>query len=1093
MRHNRGTCFAARWTTSHGYLLLAMSFAAAAFAQNSQISGRVLDPSQAGLPSAKVSATRVETGDRRETKTSGEGYYAFPSLVPGQYQISVEKEGFAARTISSVTVETGQTSAVDVTLDLGQVAESVTVEAAVPQLQAETSAVTKLVTSQAITDMPLLDRRSGQLTRLNGFIVPNNSGQNFTAAIAGGRGNNTNYFMDGATAQNVGMGTPTLAFDPPIEAMQEFNVNVSNYAAELGRTGGGVIQMTTKSGTNTLHGSVYEFFRNDVLNSNTYYSTAKPPLRYNLFGASIGGPIRKDRTHYFFNYEGRRQGLTTTRTLVLPNQAQLSGDFIGAATVRDPLNGQAFPNNIIPRARLDSVGAKLASYYPAPNVAGAAPGAVNFIANNVARTVTDTYVARVDHVFGDNDRIFVRFNGQPSNTNTPPVFATPGTDQFGAISKSYFYGAGGTWTHTLSPTTISTLRLGITQRESLSIHLSSQTPAGKELGLRGQAEPFFPSVTVAGFQQLGAPQSNTGSGQLRLQTPVGAHSINHDISKLFGAHQLKFGWEYRYNSDGDLYQPSAGGALTFNTQATGNSVASLLLGWVNQGSVLSAYPLDNRLMSYGGYFQDDWRVTSRLNINIGIRFDIDSPRYDVNDRQNAFNPSAINPISGTPGVITFSNIDGQSKYAHRWDKNNFGPRLGFSYKASDKWVIRGGGGLVYMGAYDFPAPVILYTGYSTQGTFLSSNNGATPAFILANGFPALSSPTTKDLTPGYGAVKVGQSPTTAVTFFKQDRSTGYLLQANIDIQRQITQDTVLDVGYLGTFGRHLPAPDFQGINQVPTALLGAGNLQSLRPFPQFANVQILGSDVGASKYNGVNIGLDRRMSAGLQLKFNYTYSKFLDNVASRSELGAPTGVTATFTDYYNQANNWGLSGNDIRHRLVLSSTYALPLGKLRAFVPSSGILNQILAGWSLAGIVEFRSGTPLSPFELVNNTNSYSDGVRPNVVGDWRITGDRARAEKLDRWFDTSAFAAPAPYTFGNAGRSFGTGPGAYTADASLLKDFKAERLTAQFRAEILNLTNHANFANPDTRRGSPTFGRITSLVPGNQARIIQLGLHLKF
>jgi hypothetical protein len=576
-----------------------------------------------------------------------------------------------------------------------------------------------------------------------------------------------------------------------------------------------------------------------------------------------------------------------------------------------------------------------------------------------------------------------------------------------------------------------------------------------------------------------------------LQTPVEAHQLADNFTKIIGAHQLKFGVDYRYGKDGDLYLNQAGGALTFNNLATGSSVASLLLGWVNQGSVLATYPLHSRIDSYAGYVQDDWKVTPNLTLNLGLRYDVDSPRRDILNHQNGFNATEINPVSGTPGVITFSGINGQSQYAHNWDLNNVGPRIGFAWKPSDNWVVRGGGGILYAGEYDFPAPVILYTGFSTQGTFLATNNGATPAFILANGFPALSSPTTADLTPGYGAVPVGKSPTTAVQFFDPNRKTGYLYQLSLDIQRQLTRTLLLDAGYLSTLGHDLSAVVPISINQVPTNLLRAGNLQSLRPFPQFSNVQILGDSIGRSNYQGVNIGIDKRLSSGLQFKVNYTFAKFLDNVGSRGDLGNPQGITAgagAFTNYYNQSNDWGLSGNDIRHRIVTSTIYQLPVGRGKVINPSSRILNQIVGGWSIGAIVEFHTGTPLSPFMLTNTTNSYSDGERPNVVGN-----PNTGAQTIKEWFNTSAFAAPAAYTFGNAGRTFGTGPNFFSTDGSLLKDFSVERFAAQFRVEVLNLTNHADFANPDTRLGSPTFGQITSLVTGNQARIIQLGLHIQF
>jgi hypothetical protein len=1041
-------------------------------AQTSQVSGRIQDSSKAALSAAKVTLTRTETGDHRQVTSNEEGYYNFPLLLPGIYEIRVEKEGFETETRTAIKVETGSVSTVDLDLVVGSVAQSVTVDAAVPLLKTDTAAVNNVVQNEAIIAMPLIDRRSAQLTRLSGFVVQNGTGAGATFAIAGGRGNNSNYLIDGGTAQNLTLGVATLSFDPPVESMQEFNVAISNYSAELGRTGGGVIQMTTKSGTNDFHGSAYEYFRNDALNTRTFFSATKPILRYNLFGASLGGPVRKNKTQFFFNYEGRRQTTATTRNLNIPTVAEVHGDFSADSyKVIDPLNKTPFPGNIIPVSRFDPVGAKLAAFYPAPNVPGALSGKANFLANDPITTPVDDYVARIDHVFNDNNRIFGRLLAQTDHTTTASIFPTAGTDSFGNLAHNYYYNASGTWDRNFSATIINEARFTYTRRQALAISAGANTTLDQQIGLTGVNQAFFPAVNVTGFQALG----NT-SQQQRLQSPIRSDSYVDTLTLIHGKHQVKFGFEYRYSSNLDKYSPTAGGSFTFNNVATGSGLASLLLGWTTSASRLETYPLLTRADSYACFIQDDWRVTPNLTLNIGLRYDVDQPRWETANRQNSFDPAAINPVSGTPGVILFSGLNDVSKYANRWDRNNFGPRAGFAWKLKNDWVVRGGAAILYSGEYDQATPIVANTGFSTQGSFVSPDNGVTPAFLLASGLPPVSSPSKTDLTAGYGAVKAGQSPTTAVAYFDPNRSNGYLYQTSLDIQHQFHGNIMLDIGYLGTFGHHLPAPDAQSINQVPVNLLGAGNAQVLRPFPQFSNVSIIAADIGKSNYHGVNFGVEKRYSNGLQFKGNYTYSKFIDNIDSRNELAAYPG-TNSFTNYYSQSSDRGLSGNDIRHRFIFSSIYALP------------VRHGIWGGWSASLISELRSGTPLSPIELTNQTNSFSDGVRPNVVGNPNLS-----SPSLAQWFNTSAFAIPAPYTFGNAGRTFGEGPGAINMDASILKDFTIrERMVLQFRVEALNFLNHANFANPDTRQGSPTFGQITSLVTGNQSRIIQLGLHLKF
>lgn len=1059
------------------------------YAQNSEVAGRVLDTSKGAISGAQVTLIRTSTGDRREAVSSAEGYYTFPLLVPGVYEVNVTKDGFEKQSRTGISVETGQVSTVDIELPVGSLSQVVDVPADVPLLQTETAAVSGVVQNQTIKDMPLLDRRSAQLQGLSGFVVPNGSGASATFAIAGGRGNNANYLIDGGTAQNLTLGVPTLEYDPPVESMQEFNLSISNYAAELGRTGGGIIQMTTKSGTNDFHGSAYEFVRNDDLQARTFFSKNIPELRYNLFGASVGGPIIKNKTQFFFNYEGRRQIANTNELLNVPTLAEDQGNFSADSyVVKNPTNGTAFPKNIIPTSLLDPVGSKLALFYPAPNVAGAASGKGNFDANDPATTTVNDYVARVDHTFNDSNRMFVRFLGEPETVATASIFPNKYADPFGGRSDLYYYNVSGTYYHNFSQTTINEARYTYTLRKAFVYSAGVNSSVDSQIGLTGVNQAFFPTVVVNGFQTIGNP-----SQQQRLQGPIRSDAADDNLTLVRDKHTIKLGVEYRYSSNLDKYSPTAGGSFTFNNVATGSALAGLELGWVDQASLLATYPLLSRADSYAAFVQDDWRVSPRLTLNYGLRWDIDEPRWVENNRQNSFNTTAINPVSGTPGVVTFSGLNGLSKYASNWDLHNFGPRLGFAYKASNNWVVRGGGALLYLGEYDQATPIVTNLGFSTQGSFVSPNNGVTPAFLLAQGMPAVSSPTVAQLTAGYGAVRVGAKPTTAVTFFNPHRSNGYIYQSSLDIQRQFAGNLMLDIGYLGSFGHKMPAPDAQSINQVPTNLLGPGNTQILRPFPQFSNVQVVAADIGASKYDGLNIGLEKRYSQGLLFKFNYTYSHMLDNIDSRNELAAYPGVDA-FTNYYNQASDWGSSGNDIRHRVVFSTIYELPVGRGRRLSVTNRPLDFVVGGWSIGSVATWRTGTPLSPVVANNTTNSFSDGERPNVVGNWQLTSNRTTGQQIAEWFNTAAFGAPAPYIFGDAGRTFGEGPHMANVDASLLKDFKAtERIVVQFRAEALNVLNHPSFANPNTTFGSAAFGQITSLISGNQSRILQLGLHLSF
>jgi len=1101
------------------FAILALGIGAGSLrAQDSQVSGQILDASNAAVADANVTLTRVESGDQRQINSSSEGFYSFPLLLPGHYELKVEKDGFQTYVRTGIVVETASISTVDVNLVVGEISQSVTVDASAPLLTTETSALAAVVENSSITNLPLIDRRSSQLQRLNGFVVQTNSGANASFSTAGSRSNNANYLIDGGTAQNLLLGVPTLSFDPPIESVQEFSVAISNYAADLGRSGGAVIQMTTKSGTNSFHGSAYEYWRNNILQAIPEFASSNPILRYNLFGASLGGPLRKDKTFFFFNYEGRRQNVGTTQSFSIPTEQELTGNFNGIidpatqlqVVVKNPLTGQPFANNQIPAGLISSVGSQLAAFFP--HINGTGPS-LQFVANDPALTVVDQYVARIDHQFGPSDRIFGRLLADTDHTVTEPIFPTAATDPLASLIHDYNYNASVSYFHNFSPNKINEVRIAYTRRQLLDYSAGANTTLDSQIGLQTFDTNYFPEVTLSGLggqglSGLGAtptPQS-FGNGIQRLtQAPAVSNAYADNFSWVRGSHQFKFGGEFRTSYMNSTSNPSGGGAFTFNNDGTSTNVAAgdianLLLGYVYTASVNEFETIHAVGDSYSAFVQDDWKINGKLTLNLGIRYDVDTPRWTSPNRQNSFNPTAINPVSGTPGVVVFSGLNRASKYANQWDTNNFGPRFGFAWAPRNTWSVRGGFGVLYSGEYASGTPQEGNLGYgttgSTTGVYNSTTGILTPAFQIDSIPVFWTTPTPAQLTPGYGAAAPGQRATTVVTYWAQNHVNGYIYQASFDIQKQFGGNFLLDIAYLGTFGHSLPVYGPGGndsINQVPDADLSlvAANpaiAQSLRPFPQYQNVQILDPNIGASKYNGLNIGLQKRYANGLQLQANYTYSKYEDNADSSNELGNFPGDNS-FTDLYNPRARWGLSGSDIRHRLVINTLYELPFGYGKKFAANSGILDQLIGGWSLGAIAELHTGTPLSPLDAVNNTGSFSDGVRPNL-NESLLSYPHTSAE----WFNKAAFTQNAPYTFGDAPRTFGTGPGTAQVDASLLKSFRLlERFNLQFRAEALNVLNHPNWANPNTQFGSPQFGKISNLQLGNQSRILQLGLHLAF
>ncbi|MGH9661775.1 MAG: TonB-dependent receptor domain-containing protein, partial [Bryobacteraceae bacterium] len=549
-----------------------------------------------------------------------------------------------------------------------------------------------------------------------------------------------------------------------------------------------------------FHGSAYEYFRHDQLDARSFFAPEEPRLRYNLFGASLGGPIRRNKAHFFFTYEGLRRNNPRTRILNIPDLAETRGDFSRSATIiRDPqaAGRPPFPRNIIPADRLDPVGAKIATFYPEPNVAGRPSGDANFVRNQGLKQDTETYIGRLDYSHTANDRIFGRLLASDLGQHILPVFSAAGLDPFETFNKQKRYNASATWLHHFAPAIINELRF------TFSNSTGEVRPAGLDLGLAEQigirgTNPAFPPQINMGprFQALGV-----GGGY--HNGPMRHSQLTETVTYIRGSHAIKLGYEWRPNAARYAVRGQAGGSFSFGEAATGNSVASLLLGWVQQGVRNETLPGRVRSLTMSGFVQDDWLVSSRLSLNLGLRWDWDQPRWEeLGNRQNSFDRYAINPVSGTPGVVAFSGRNGVSKFAHRHDWNNFGPRIGFAWRAAENWVVRGGGALVYAGEYAaaFGGGVSPTLGFSINGTFQTPDGGLTPPFLLRNGLPAIQTPTEADLTPGFGAVQAGRIPTTAVQFYDPDRRTGYLETFNFNIQRKFTNDLMAEIGYLGTLG-----------------------------------------------------------------------------------------------------------------------------------------------------------------------------------------------------------------------------------------------------------------------------------------------------
>ena len=1095
--------------------ILSLSSALILLSQSPQasISGVITDPQGAVLPGAEVTATEIATGVRTTTRTNDAGFYSLRPLPIGDYTLAANLGGFRRHLREGINLTTGQALELNLTLELGAVAETITVTARPSLLETRNADSGQIIESQTIEDMPLGDRRSMNLVELTGAAVFVNydSGSKPNFSIAGGRTQSQGFFIDGGTAQNMRIGIGQIDTDPPIESLQEVKILTNAFSAEYGSSASGIVVTNTKSGTNQLRGSLFEYLRNQKLDAANFFAPIvdgrkdKPALRYNVFGGTVGGPIRRDRTFFFFSYEGSRRRDGSIRTLTVPTQAQKAGDFSqtyngrnllvqmydpatgrteGSAVVRDP-----FPDNRIPAARMDPVALKILPFYPKANRApDDLAGANNFRANDVNALTRDNFIIKVDHHLRSRDTFTARYLYNSDNARALSVFPDPVADTKTNTDRhqQYWYG---TWIHIFSPAVLHELRFtyGTRINHEMSKGLDQGWPT--KLGLKGLPDDAFPQFSAAGFTALGA------STQERRQFPISQYQILSQTSWIRSRHSLKFGAEIRPSMNYEIFRPTISGDFTFSrgytgqpgNANTGSGLATLLLGVPTNLAQRETPLLDRRSTYLSGFVQDDWTVREGLTLNIGMRWETDTPLNDLNRRLNGFDRYAINPVSGTPGVVKFAGVNGYRTRMFDPDWNNFGPRFGFAWRpfGMKRTVLRGGFGIFYAHPFDRAVANVATLGFERSSALVLQDNTIGIPYTMGGSLP-LRPLQSGVLDDSFGAVTSSQTPNQAVTFFETNRRTGYSQQFNLAVQRELPGGAVAEAGYIGNLSRKLGSDNIS-INQIPPWILGPGRTgRQYRPFPQFSNVSILAPSFGVSSYHAGLLKVQKRYSHGFNLIATYTWSKFLDNSSGGGSTLGDEG--AAYSNFYNRRADWGPSENDIRHRFTFSSVYQLPFGARRAYLRRHP-LRHVAGGWSLGTVMTLQTGAPITVQTQTNSTNANSAGAqRADVLRDPNLPEDQ---RTVRRWFDTLAFAQPPLYTFGNQGIGLVRADGIVVINCSLLRNFTvAEKKQLQFRGEFFNLPNHTNFGNPAHQFEGAGFGVVNSARP---ARQVQLGLRLTY
>jgi hypothetical protein len=819
--------------------------------------------------------------------------------------------------------------------------------------------------------------------------------------------------------------------------------------------------------------------RNDALDANNFFANRnrldKPPLRYNQFGGTIGGPVWRDHTFFFFSYQGTRIRRSDTAVVTVPTSEMKRGIF-GNINIYDPSNVAGgvraqFANNTIPDARMDPVGRRIAALYPDPNQ----PGAVNNYASiQSQRDNADQFDIRGDHTFSDRDKVFVRYSLSDRESVTSPIFAAPGnggvfaTAPLRVIPKAWSVAGG--YTRVFSSLTVNELRINFTKNDSDQLALATES-LYDQFGIKGvpQFEGLvgLPTFNVTNYTGLGDRTFAPNPKQAKI------FQISDGLSLIKGAHSLKIGGEFWRMIGFAGTSNNARGTLTFNGQFTsrtpgtgaGNAIADLLLGQTSTATLTTRQIVNMRADNYGVYFQDSWKVSPRLTLNLGLRYELTTRFRERDNRHASFDLNPGSPTYGT--VVLAKDGDHRSKTFSDLDRNNFAPRVGFAWKFDDKTVLRGGGGLFYggIGYYAVGQTTAASPPFFLNITFPSATTAAQSALILSTGYPADALSPSRAVNPAVGAQLMNYPFAT-------------VYQGNLSVERELWGGFVGSIAYVVNATTHV-----NGQIDMNAPVPGAGAVNPRRPFPAYGAINLF-SGFGHSSYHALQAKAERRFRNGFSLLSSYTWSHALDNTQDAEDTTVPTIPQNQFNTNAEKAS----SAYDLRHRFVTSAIYDLPIGREGKLLGGSKMTRAVLGGFQLGGIFVAQGGQPVNP-SVAGNPANTTNPTRPDRLADGTLDrGERA----VDRWFNPAAFALPAAFTYGNSGRNVLRAPGLVNLDLLVGRNFIfTERTRLEFRGEFYNFTNSAHFGRPNAVIGSPQAGTITTTATPN--RQIQLGLRLVF
>jgi len=1074
--------------------------------ERASLIGNVLDKSGAAMPGVQIVITNEATNAAERVLSDASGAYAALNLMPGKYTAEASRAGFRSVVIRSVELQVSQQARLDFTMEVGALEQAVEVNATAAALQTESAAVGQVMNNTAVSTLPLNGRNFVQLA----ILAPGVSGLDYAQTATINSGSRPDELRPGGTAlqangasnysnqvlldsiDDTEMISHTFIVRPPVEGLQEFKVLTNNAGAEYGRAGGAVVVATTKSGTNQLHGSLFEYLRNDDLDARNFFALAggpKPPYILNQYGASIGGPVKfphyngKDRTFYFVDYEGYREIFGSPVVTTVPTAAERAGNFRGITangiydpltTVPNPAGGAnirtRFPNDTIPQSRFDPIGLAMANLYPLPQTSATVN---NFTATPIKGSSMHRGDTRLDHQLTPKDSLFFRYSIDWTSIQMPNTFNNDiggNENSFAGFESAQGHNFVASWTRVFSPTTVGDFRYGYTQFNMALLTPALTNPVWSKIPGRDPTnplEPTAPIIGMTGYAGLGTPRSEP------LIRDEYMHETIANLSTLKGNHGLKFGVDLHFRGVGETASPpseSLFGRFNFDPtytrnpaapNGTGDAIATMILGYpiVLHRDVFLPGSASLRTNEMDFYFKDDWRITKTLTLNLGLHYEINTPFTEAHNYWANFNPvNGQQLIAGQNGVSATGNIN--------TDYKAWGPRVAFAWQPMSRVVIRGGYGIFY----DPQGNAGSNVRQERQPPFdfiinITESGNDVPSLFLSNGFPIVTTAPSLTTGPAIYALK-GVTP---------DYRNAQIQQFNFSAQGEVVKNLVVTLGYVGSAGAHLTwAPNIN----LPQP--GPGAIDPRRPYisilPGVSAITWLES-AGNSFFSSMQFSVERRLSHGLYLLGNWTWSHGLDNIGGDGGANGPVPQDIT-----NRHADWSTSNSDIRHRVNVAASYQLPSPT------GSNVMSYLARNWEVSEILVMQTGLPYT-VTVAGSPSNTGNGSRANPVAG---VSPIPAQQSITAWFNPAAFTTPPAYTWGTVGRNSLNGPSLLNVDTSLSRKFKIrERMTLAFRWDLFNIANHPQFSTPNATAGVGGAGTITATQRAN--RQMQFALRLAF